>query len=111
MAVYTINTHSPSPRPPDPRGRSAKSASQWTVTAVGALVVTAVGLLGWWLWPEHVPAPDASPVTLVKFASTDRFSRLPEQEKQPYIDPLTKIPRRDLFGAAREANLSQDERM
>jgi hypothetical protein len=107
MAVYTINTHSPSPRPPAPR----KPASQWTVTAVGALVVTAVGLLGWWLWPEHVPSPEASPVTLVKFASTDRFARMSEQEKQPYVDALSKIPRRDLFGAARDANLSQDERM
>src|SRR5688572_19458962 len=107
MAVHTINYGSSSPGP-DPRKSGDGASRQWTATAIGVVVLGIAALVVWKMWP--LPSPDAPPLTLVKFASSDQFAGLSETRKQPYIDALMKVPPQDLFSAAREANLSPDER-
>ncbi|MGH7214960.1 MAG: hypothetical protein ACREIT_09370, partial [Tepidisphaeraceae bacterium] len=82
--------------------------------ALVAVVVAGTGALAWRMWPSPKPSPDASLPALVKFASSEQFVNLSDQDKKPYLDRFSeqfeKNPM-ELFRAARDANLSDDERM
>jgi hypothetical protein len=74
----------------------------------GVLALLLTVYLAWAYWPVRVPAPNESPLTLAKFAATDKFAGMSMDQKQPYLDAMEKVPwdqRRDIFG-----KLSDDQR-
>src|SRR5689334_14477356 len=82
----------------------------WKISVVGSVLLLALAVAAWKLWPSR-PQPTAPPAKLVRFIASDDFALMRPDEKQPYVDAIQKVGMRDLFRAANDAKLTDDERM
>lgn len=58
--------------------------------AAAAVLVLAMGAMGYWMWTNRTPAPTAAPALVAKFVGSDQFLALPEKKQLAYLDTLEK---------------------
>jgi len=77
------------------------------------LVTGGIALLagaGAWAYFGRVPAADAPPVQIVKFAASEKFAEMSPEAQKPYRDALENLDRGDRRDVVEQAKLTDDER-
>lgn len=77
---------------------------------ISVLLVSTIIMAVIMLWPEPMPPLDAPREQLVKFTASNRFAKLPDEQKQPYIDAFQKWTREERHEAVEKADLSDEQR-
>ncbi len=82
------------------------------IAGVAAVVVLGLGLAAAWaLWPTPMPAPDAPAIEVAKFMATDRFAKLPLEQRQPYLDAMQKMSFADRMALFQDPGITEEQRM
>ncbi len=91
---------------------SKKSPRRRQAMIAAASIIGAVALisLGYYFWPTPMPAPTADREQIVKFAATDRFAKLPPDQKKAYTDVMASWKSDERREAVEKANLSDEDR-
>jgi hypothetical protein len=90
--------------------RASNPRSRLIASSAGILILVAAIIGAWALWPKPLPPLDAPTVDLVKFAVTDQFASLSDDQKMEYVDVLQKQGIAALAVAAAEAKLTPEQR-
>ncbi|HEY0008908.1 MAG TPA: hypothetical protein VGB55_09305 [Tepidisphaeraceae bacterium] len=80
--MSTMSTWKPSPK------KTVRAKTHAAIVAGALALFGGLGAGVWWMSGESVPSADASPVELVKFASTDTFAKMPLDQKRPFIEKM-----------------------
>ncbi len=91
--------------------RAKVSGKRIGASIFGGVVLCAAAATAWYFWRQPLPAPDAPPSVLAKFASGKQFAEMHYSEQQPYVDVLEHMNIFALKKAADDAQMTMDERI